>query len=208
LVLGILDRLRQRNAPALPLEVAGPAQVRAYWEGLRHAGALPSRAALDPRGFGGVLERVFLAEEIGRGLVQVRVAGSALTEIGGAELRGLPISCLFTSESRPVLALALEEVFAGPAVVEIDIGSDRDRTGLAIARLVLLPLDDDGGCRQLLGVVGFRAPIATCKFQLLARRSERIILPPRVVEVPPVVTQAARPAGHRGHLRLVQFEME
>jgi hypothetical protein len=208
MALGFLDRLRQRNAPALPLEVEGPAQVRAYWEGLRHAGALPSRAALDPRGFGGILDRVFLAEGIGKGLVQVRVAGSALAELGGADLRGLPLSCLFTSESRPLLAVALEEVFTAPAVVEIDLGSDRDRTGLAIARLVLLPLEDDGGCRQLLGVIGFRAPIPACKLQLLARRSERLFLPPKRAELPPAILPAAHPDGRRGHLRLVQFDME
>jgi hypothetical protein len=206
MTLGYLDRLRPRSTRTKSLEVTGPPQVRAYWEGLRCEGRLPSRAALDPRGFGGVLDRVFLAERIGKGLVQVRVAGSALAELAGTDLRGLPLSCLFTPESRPLLALALEEVFAAPAVAEIDLGSDRDRAGLAVARLLLLPLEEEGDCRQLLGVVGFGPRIAACKFQVLGRRSERLTLPPKPVEEPTVEAPAA-PAALRGsHLRLVHFD--
>ena len=58
------------------------------------------RAALDPRGMTGVLDRVFLAERIGRGVAQVRIAGSALGEIGGMDLRGLPLTVLFCAEAR------------------------------------------------------------------------------------------------------------
>ena len=206
MTLGFLDRRRCSAPSALALE--GPSQVRAYWEGLRQGGALPSRAALDPRGFGGVLDRVFLAERIGKGLAQVRVAGSALADLGGTDLRGLPLSCLFASESRALLALALEEVFADPSVAELDLGSDRDRPGLAIARLVLLPLDDEGGFRQLLGVIGVRAGIRACKLQVLARRSERLTLPPKVAEVLPGPEPAASFAGRHRHLRLVRFDTE
>jgi hypothetical protein len=213
MTLGFLDRLHQRSAPAAPAEFDGPSQVRAYWEGLRNASGLPLRAELDPRGLGGVLDRVFLAERIGKGLVQVRVAGSALTELCGTDLRGLPLSCLFTPESRPVLALALEEVFAAPAVAEIDLGSDRDRTGLAVARLQLLPLEEEAECRQLLGVIGFRNGLAASKLQILARRSERLILPSRLAEAAIAATTPAAPlagpvTGRQRHLRLVHFSAE
>ena len=208
MTLGFLDRLRPRSTHAMQLDVAGPAQVRAYWEGLRCGGRLPSRAALDPRGFGGVLDRVFLAERIGKGLAQVRVAGSALAELAGTDLRGLPLSCLFTPESRPPLALALEEVLSTPALAEIDLGSDRDRAGLAIARLLLLPLEEEGDCRQLLGVVGFGPGISACKLQVLGRRSERLTIPPRSIEEPPIVAPAASAVQRRGHLRLVHFDAD
>ena len=68
----------------------GPAELRAYWEALRQSGGLPQRAALDPRGLSGVLDRVFIAERIGRGVVQVRIAGSGLADFAGLDLRGLP----------------------------------------------------------------------------------------------------------------------
>lgn len=186
----------------------GPSQVRAYWEGLRREGALPARAALDPRGFGEVLDRVFLAERIGTGLAQVRVAGSALAEMAGTDLRGLPLSCLFSPGSRPLLALALEEVFAAPAVAEIDLGRDRGQTGLAIARLLLLPLEDEGDCRQVLGVIGFQAGTTACKLHVLGRRSERLSVPSGDVEVPSAAEPAAVVAARRGHLRLVHFDAQ
>lgn len=208
MALGFLDRFRQRTVLAMPLIQEGTSQVRAYWAALRQGGALPARAALDPRGFGGVLDRVFLAERIGKGLAHVRIAGSALTELAGTELRGLPLSCLFTAESRPLLAQALEEVFTGPAIVEIDLGSDRGSTGLAIARLVLLPLEKEGDCRQVLGVFGLADGPGAGKLQVLARRSERLVVTAPQPVPQPLVEQEPRPSGRAGHLRLVQFDAE
>ena len=60
--LSFLDRFRPRPAPPSPIVFDGLAQVRAYWEALRSAGHLPGRAALDPRGLSGMLDRVFLAD--------------------------------------------------------------------------------------------------------------------------------------------------
>lgn len=203
---GFLDRFRPRAAVAHPASFTGPAQVRAYWEGLRQGAALPTRAALDPRGLSGALDRVFLAEGIGKGLARVRIAGSALTEFAGTDLRGLPLSCLFTPAARPVLGDALEPVLAGTALAEIDLGSDRSHSGQPVARLLLLPLQDDAGCRQVLGVIGFAPAIPACKLEVLARRSERLDLPPMphpafspTLQVAP----HAPSAGRGGHLRLI-----
>jgi hypothetical protein len=201
MTLSLLDRLAHRGASGPPLQFHGPAQSRAYWEALRQGTTLPARADLDPRGLAGVLDRVFLAERIGRGLAQVGLAGSALTHLAGAELRGLPLSCLFSAESRPGLAETLEEVFAGPAVAEIDLGSDRECQGRACARLVLMPLRDEGGLRQLFGVMGLAEGLRPCKLQILSRRIERLSLP---CEVPAPLPEAAAMA-RRGHLRLVSF---
>lgn len=203
--LGFLERLRQRTVPAVPPVHEGPSQVRAYWEGLRQGHDLPARAALDPRGLGGILDRVLLVERIGKGLAQVRIGGSTLTELAGTELIGLPLSCLFTPESRPLLALALEEAFTGPAIVEIDLGSDRGSAGLAIARLILLPLRHEGDRLQLLGAIGMAARTRACKLQVLSRRSERLVLPPAPCP-PPVPAAEERTVRHHGHLRLVKFD--
>jgi hypothetical protein len=206
---GILDRFRTLPTIPHPSTFAGPAQVRAYWEGLRRKAALPTRAALDPRGLGGVLDRVFLAEGIGTGLARVRIAGSALTEFAGTDLRGLPLSCLFTPTARPVLADALEPVLAGTALAEIDLGSDRSHPGQPVARLLLLPLVDKTGGRQVLGVIGLAPAVRSCKLEVLARRSERLSLAP--VACPPasgpapLAAPATPSAGRRGHLRLVHF---
>lgn len=199
MTLSFLDRLRpRRNPPPYPV-FEGLAQVRAYWEGLRDAGQLPQRAALDPRGLSGVLDRVFLAERIGRGLVQLRVAGSGLADFAGMDVRGLPLSCLFTPESRPLLAQSIESVFDTPAITEIDLGADRRGGNSPVARLVLLPLADTGGTRQVLGAVGFVAGTKICKFQIRARREETLLIAP-----PPIAPdQTSQPIRRVGHLALV-----
>ena len=184
----------------------GLGQLRAYWEALRGASTLPSRASLDPRGLSGVLDRVFLADRTGTGLAQIRLAGSALTEFAGTDLPGLPLSCLFTPESRPLLAQSLEKVFADPAVVEIDLGSDRNRVGTVMVRLLLLPLAEDGERRSMLGAVGFASGATPCKLQILARREERLVLPARQIAPPEVMADATpAPARRFGHLTLVHF---
>lgn len=199
MTLGFLDRLRAPSRPALPVTIEGLSQARAYWEGLRQGSALPQRRAVDPRGLVGVLDRVFLADRIGRGIAQIRIAGSGLTEFAGLDVRGLPLSCLFGAESRGLLGETLEQVFIGPAVAEIDLGSDRAQG--PIARLLLLPLDDDTGGRLVLGVLGFAEDRpARCKLQILTRREETLqIIPAPTDDVPhPPV-----PLRRRGHLALV-----
>ncbi|MES2916229.1 MAG: PAS domain-containing protein [Pseudomonadota bacterium] len=201
MTLGFLDRLRPRRDPALPVVFAGLSQTRAYWEGLRHGPALPSRRDVDPRGLVGVLDRVFLADRIGRGLAQIRIAGSGLNDFAGADVRGLPISCLFGPDSRSPLAETLEHVFIGPAIAELDLGSDRAPGDGLVARLLLLPLTDETGGRLVLGVMGFADPApSSCKLQIRSRREERLVLDPvQTVAAKPQVT----PIRRMGHLSLV-----
>lgn len=203
--LKFLELHRFRSAQAAdpaPLVFDGLAQVRAYWEGLRRAGKVPARQALDPRGLNGVLDRVFIAERIGKGLVQVRIAGSGLADFAGLDLRGLPLSCLFASETRPALAEALEEVCTAPAEAEIDLASDRGN-GKAVARLILLPLADEDDRKLVLGAISFAAKAERCKFQVLRHKVVRLY-PAAPVPGPALgVVPASAPHKAHGHLRLV-----
>ena len=197
-----LGRLRPwRQAPAPVFE--GPSQVRAYWEALRIGGALPDRGQMDPRGLGGVLDRVFLAEHIAPGLVQVRIAGSGLAEIAGMDLRGLPLSCLFTAQARPQLAQTLEAVAQGHALAELDLAMDRGH-GQAVARLLLLPLRDGPDRRLVLGCLGTAGHLPTGKFQILSRQEERLTLPVAAPAPEPAPEPAAPlPLRQIRHLSLV-----
>lgn len=154
---------------------AGPSQVRAYWEGLRAGNGIPDRTQLDPRGLGGVLDRVLVAEAIGRGLVQVRIAGSALADLAGTDLRGLPLSCLFSADARPQLATVLDPVISGRTLVEIDLATGRGDPGVT-ARLLLLPLTDGPDRRLVLGCLGLPecGMGARAKFDILRCREERL----------------------------------
>lgn len=194
-----LDRFRPRPEPQPEPVFEGLAQVRAYWESLRRAGDLPTRTAIDPRGLGGVLDRVFLAERIGRGLAQLRVAGSGIAAFAGTDLRGLPLSCLFSAESRPQLGLLLERAFETPSVLELDLGLDRAAASGCVARLLLLPLADAGPCRPLLGAISFASTVPTHgKLQLRSWRDEALLLTsPQPCEAP------VQPIRRLGHLSLV-----
>lgn len=215
MTISFMDRFRPQRPAQTPLVFDGLAQVRAYWESLRRNGDLPPRSALDPRGLGGVLDRVLLGQRIGRGVLQVRVAGSALAEFAGMDARGLPLSCLFAVDSRPLLSAAIEQVCSDPAVVEIDLGSDRAPSGGLIARLLLLPLADEGGTKLILGAISFApGPTARCKFQIRGSRDERLPRPPMpevetpvvkapVVQTPVVQTPVVQPIRRYGHLSLV-----
>ncbi len=205
MTLTFLDRFRPRQAAPSPPVFDGLAQVRAYWEGLRRDGALPGRSTLDPRGLSGMLGRVFLAERIGHGLAQIRAAGSALVDFAGTDLRGLPLSCLFAADSRPLLAQSLERVFAEPVLAKFDLGSDRGQAGKAIARLLLLPLSDETETTMVLGALSFGDhERSRCKLQVLSRREERVVLTKPAVIYPAFAPEeTAVPLRQHGHLTLV-----
>ncbi|MDP3961014.1 MAG: PAS domain-containing protein [Pseudorhodobacter sp.] len=135
------------HAPvSAPLPFAMIAEVRAYWEALRDGPTLPRRAQIDPRGIAGALEGAFILERIAPGIARFRLAGMALVDLMGMEVRGMPLSALFDPVGRRALAAGLEQVFSGPAVLDLRLASERgigrpDLTG----RMLILPLADDDG---------------------------------------------------------------
>jgi len=142
-----------------PDRFAALAEVRGYWEGLRTALTLPRRDALDPRGMAGALHCTFVAERVGAGLARFRIAGMQLNEVASAEVRGLPVSLLFTPAARPRLATALERVFTRPAVADMVLTGERGYGRPTLdARLLLLPLVSSSGttdlCLGCLALVG------------------------------------------------------
>ncbi len=141
------------------------AQVRAYWQGLRHGMALPQRDMIDPRGIAEALERTFLLERVAPGIARFRIAGMHLHDLIGLDVRGMPLSTLFDPVARTRLAEGLEAVFTTPAILEMWLEAER---GLGRPRLegrmLVLPLSDAQGqstlalgCLALAGGLG-RAP--------------------------------------------------
>lgn len=200
MTLKLLDFALFRNRNAAARVFDGPSQVRAYWETLRKAGSIPDRAQLDPRGLAGALDRVFLAEAIGRGIVQVRIAGSALTEAAGVDLRGLPLSCLFSADARPQLAKALEPVIDGLAVIGLGLGAG---SGKVIGRLLLLPLVDGPDRRLVLGCFGHAEGAIRPRMKLdILHRNDEPLSNRSDPAMPETATTA--PARQLRHLTLVQ----
>jgi len=141
------------------------AEVRAYWEALRDSSALPRRDRIDPRGIAGALEHAFMVERIGPGLARFRIAGMALNDLMGMEVRGMPLSALFDVSARGRLQPELEAGFMTPAILDLRLEAERGigRPDLS-ARMILLPVEGGRGeqrlalgCLALTGTPG-RAP--------------------------------------------------
>ena len=167
------------------------AQVRAYWEGLRHGSDLPKRDEIDPRGIAGALENTFLLERVAPGIARFRLAGMQLHDLMGMDVRGMPLSSLIEPQARPRLAEALEGVFAGPGTLELWLEGERGIGRPALeARLLLLPLTaargDVGlaiGCLALHGALG-RAPRRFAIAGVMSEKIERRVTDRRLSERP------------------------
>lgn len=131
------------------------AALRAYWEGLRHADSLPAREQIDPRGLITALSHVFLIERQAAGLVRFRLAGQALCDLVGSELRAAPVEMLFDPESHARLAAQLELVFSGPCALEATLSAPGGMLRPPQeTRMVVLPLTGiEGRCTLAIGCV-------------------------------------------------------
>lgn len=123
------------------------AEIEAYWHALRPAnGDLPRRDAFDPRGIAGQLRHTLLLERIAPGQARIRLAGSAVCDVLGMDLRGMPLSALITPPARAGMALWLQQVFDGPARLRLDLAGERGmlRPSCTGTMLVLPMLGHDG----------------------------------------------------------------
>lgn len=133
-------------------------QVDRYWHSLRHGQAAPLRRALDPRGLAPALPFVFIAERLAPGVARLRIAGSELTELLGMEARGMPVTVFAEPAARSVMAAAVEQVCAGPAVVDMRLTGAASYGRPAMSgRMMLWPLVSDSGAVDLM--LGCLVPI-------------------------------------------------
>lgn len=190
--------------------------VESYWHALRSARPLPARAEVDPRGIEDALEYAFILERIARRQGRLRIAGRHLSDLAGAEARGLPLSALFAGEARDPLGEALEAVLTRPAIARLSLDA---RTGFgrpALAgELLLLPLLSDAGevsralcCLETEGRIG-RAPrqftIASVSLRDLPDATAPAHMPAHGFAEPARAYEAP-PRHGAPHLRLVKSD--
>lgn len=158
-------------------------KLREYWESLRRGRSAPYRAELDPRKFEDVLENMFILEQLNPNQIRVRLAGMALCEMMGMEVRGMPPEAFIAAADRQAFGHHLQTVLGGPAVVELDMLAT-DISGSAIrGQMLMLPLCSDfGEVTRILGCVltervAVRTPVA---FSIVAQRTDMVV--PSVAE--------------------------
>ncbi len=205
----ILPFGRRDAAPA-----PGLAEVRGYWEALRREGRLPHRGQIDPRGMAGALDRVFLAEEIAPGMARLRLAGQALADLMGMEVRGMPLSALFDPLSRRAVEAPLAQLFEGRHAVTLEVEAETGIGRPALAgRVLLLPLEGFAGRPDIaLGCLGLAGEVGRTPRRLLLRRTaaepldvaQRAARLLEAAEEAAPFTPAPPTAGDRTRLRLVK----
>ncbi len=207
--------------------------LRTYWESLRKGRVAPYRAELDPRKFEDALEHMFILEQLNPSQLRVRLAGMALCEMMGMEVRGMPPEAFMEAAHRAQFTQHINAVLSDPSVVELDLkgtGTDGKETE---AQMLLLPLRSDfGEVTRVLGciVTKDRAMKAPVNFSISGVRSRAIradgtteavgdVMPgfsedqptysPPVTGSKPVLRSvegnpgAERSTPRRGHLRVV-----
>jgi hypothetical protein len=130
-------------------------QAEAYWTALRSGTDIPFRSQIDPRGLDKVLEFAFVLERVAPGIARFRLAGQHLCALAGMEVRGMPLTAMFTPAARSQISATLEHVFDTPAIAELTLeGEKQSLRGSCEARMILLPLKSDlGDTTRILGVL-------------------------------------------------------
>lgn len=190
-------------------------EVWRYWESLRAGRIAPLRRELDPGSIATVLENSFILERAAPGVTRYRLAGLALCDLMGMELRGMPADALIRDSARREYGAALDRVFARGDIAEIrlcqpDLGPD------ARAEVLVLPMRDDfGRLNRALGamIASPQALVAApCRFDITEVGHTRVVTTgadPFAPVAPTGLREAAArfdaPAPRRtpGQLRLV-----
>ena len=159
---------------------AAIAQVEAYWEALRGDRLMPNRSEIDPRGIENALENAFIIERIAPGIARLRIAGSHLSNLMGMEVRGMPITSMFTSSARRRFSDTLEEILETPATCMLHLESDAAAGQAKLeGQMILLPLKSDmGDISRVLGCLVSSGPLGhtPCRFTV-THLTVRPILP-------------------------------
>jgi len=141
---------RPTQTPDYPLV----AKVCAHWTSLRSPHALPRRAALDPAEMADALPHVFLAEYVSPRVVRIRLCGHGVEEVMGMDLRGMPLTTLFTPAAREDVFAAIEVVGRGARATLALTGEPGFGQPDVVAQMALMPLcAADGRITHVLGVL-------------------------------------------------------
>lgn len=183
--------------------------IERHWDAARAGRIVPSRSDIDPRQMSSVLEHAFILERLATGLARFRLAGSHVNDLVGLEVRGMPLSSIFTPDGRRVLSDALQAVFDEPATVRLllECPAEFGRPEIT-GEMILLPLRSDlGDVTRILGGLVMHGDVGRRPRRLSIGGQTRQTLTgyAKVAsDTPvPVAVPAVEPRVSRGHLTLV-----
>lgn len=193
--------LSSRIQPDQTLTILG--QLEGYWRGLCRPDGPPLRSDVTASAMTASLRYAFLAELVTPTTARLRVAGRELDLLAGLEVRGMPLSALFSVPARKVLGKAMQSMAEGPSLVDLPLSVPASLLRRAQqGRMLLLPLrDDQGGLTRVMGAIVLDEKVH-------GRAPVRLDIPEdQPVRIEPVPIRAAAPAKRPGNgrpaLRLV-----
>lgn len=120
-----------------------------YWEQLRAGRPCPYRAEVDPRDMTGDARHLFVLEDLGQGNVRFRLAGTALGDAFGYDLRGMSARSIMHGRARESFVALIGETLAEPGVGYARLTAP---DGESVWEILLLPLRDNfGNVQRLIG---------------------------------------------------------
>ena len=126
-----------------------------YWERLRGGRPCPYRAEVDPRDMTGDARYLFVLEDLGEGNLRFRLAGTALIDAFGYELRGMSARSVMEGRARESFVALIDESLAEPGVGYARLLAP---DGVSVWEVVLLPLRGNFG--QIDRLIGCLHPVS------------------------------------------------
>jgi len=126
-----------------------------YWERLRADRPCPYRAEVDPRDMDGDVRHLFVLEDLGQGNLRFRLAGTALIDAFGYELRSMSARSIMEGRARESFVALIAETLAEPGVGYARLFAP---DGVTVWEVVLLPLRGNFG--QIDRLIGCLHPVS------------------------------------------------
>ncbi|OXS99214.1 hypothetical protein B7H23_13570 [Notoacmeibacter marinus] len=192
-----------------------------YWNRLRGSNKAPHRNSIEPSDIRTLLPGTFILQRLTDGTIEFRLAGTALCQQFGAELRGQAFQTLFHARDRRMLLRLTDQALTGDAITVLAMDGFSESGEQISYELLLLPLaSEHSGDRALGSAVPGERPywLGTDPIVEWKLRSVRIIDPEREpgllsnraeITVPPLVPARHAiqdlPAGRKiGHLTVLE----
>jgi hypothetical protein len=126
-------------------------QLESYWQSLRHAQTIPARNAIAPQAIDPILPYAFVLQRVAPRVARIRVAGRQIHDLLRMDARGMPLSVLFTADSRDRMADLIETAFTAPAILAVHLQTNAQVFRPALpATMLFLPLRDEQGVTSRL----------------------------------------------------------
>jgi hypothetical protein len=149
-------------------------ELHDHWEALRADRIAPRRSEIDPRRIENVLEHAFILECTADGEARFRIAGIALGDLMGMEVRGMPATALVQPQDRARFSALLRDLCRNAEIADLTLATASG----ARAEMLLLPMTgEDGRVSRILGCMVARPGAAPppVRLTLVEIRRTRIV---------------------------------